>query len=231
MGVCDIMIAEFFEYLGIPSSQLVQSANQTLYMLFVSLFLGSFLALVFAVTLVLTNKDGILRNNYVFFTLNTFINTVRSIPFIILMVFIMPFTKLLVGTRIGTTAAIVPLTLFIAPYLSRLYENSFLTVDKGIIEAAKSMGANTLQIVWHFLLPEATPTLILSTTTGTISLLGATAMAGAVGAGGVGDLALSYGFQRFNFPLMLFTVIVLIIFVQIIQTLGNLLALRYRNRQ
>lgn len=225
------MIEQLSEYIGIPASQLFQSANQTLYMLFVSLFLGSVFGLIFAVTLVLTNKDGILRNNYVFFTLNTFINIVRSVPFIILMVFIMPLTKVLVGTRIGTTAAIVPLTLFIAPYLARLFENSFLEVDKGIIEAAKSMGANTFQIVWYFLLPEATSSLILSVTTGTIGLLGATAMAGAVGAGGVGDLALTYGYQRFNFPLMLFTVIVLIVFVQIIQTLGNLLALRSRNKQ
>ena len=231
MGVCDIMIEQFSEYIGIPSSQILLSVNQTLYMLFASLFLGSLFGLIFAVILVLTNKDGILKNNYVFFTLNTFINIIRSIPFIILMVFIMPFTKLLVGTRIGTTAAIVPLTLFIAPYLARLFENSFLEVDKGIIEAAKSMGANTFQIVWHFLLPEATASLILSITTGTIGLLGATAMAGAIGAGGVGEIALTYGYYRFNFPLMLLTVIVLIIFVQIIQTIGNLFALRFRNKQ
>lgn len=231
MGVRDIMIDQFFELLGIPTSQIAQSANQTLYMLFVSLFLGSVIGLILAVTLVLTNKDGILRNRYVFFSVNTFINIVRSIPFIILMVFIMPFTKLLVGTRIGTTAAIVPLTVFIAPYLARLFENSFLEVDKGIIEAAKSMGATTFQIIWHFLLPEARASLILSVTTGTIGLLGATAMAGAIGGGGVGDLALTYGYERMNFPLMLFTVIVLIVFVQIIQSLGNFLAFRSRNRR
>lgn len=231
MGVRDIMIDQFFELLGIPTSQIAQSANQTLYMLFVSLFLGSVIGLILAVTLVLTNKDGILRNRYVFFSVNTFINIVRSIPFIILMVFIMPFTKLLVGTRIGTTAAIVPLTVFIAPYLARLFENSFLEVDKGIIEAAKSMGATTFQIIWHFLLPEARASLILSVTTGTIGLLGATAMAGAIGGGGVGDLALTYGYERMNFPLMLFTVIVLIVFVQVIQSLGNFLAFRSRNRR
>lgn len=225
------MIDQFFELLGIPTSQIAQSANQTLYMLFVSLFLGSVIGLILAVTLVLTNKDGILRNRYVFFSVNTFINIVRSIPFIILMVFIMPFTKVLVGTRIGTTAAIVPLTVFIAPYLARLFENSFLEVDKGIIEAAKSMGATTFQIIWHFLLPEARASLILSVTTGTIGLLGATAMAGAIGGGGVGDLALTYGYERMNFPLMLFTVIVLIVFVQIIQSLGNFLAFRSRNRR
>lgn len=205
-------------------------AGQTFYMVFAALFLGSVIGIVMAVTLVLTNKDGILRNKSVFFTVNTVINVVRSVPFIILMVFIMPFTKWLVGTRIGTTAALVPLTIFIAPYLARLFENSFLDVDKGIIEAAQSMGASVFQIIWHFLLPEARGSLILSLTTGTIGLLGATAMAGAIGAGGVGDLALTYGYERMNFPLMLFTVIVLIAFVQIIQSVGNHFAFKTRSR-
>lgn len=186
--------------------------------------------MVLAVTLVLTNKDGILRNKPVFITINTIINVLRSVPFIILMVFIMPFTKWLVGTRIGTTAALVPLTIFIAPYLARLFENSFLDVDKGIIEAAQSMGANVFQIIWHFLPPEARGSLILSVTTGTIGLLGATAMAGVIGAGGVGDLALTYGYERMNFPLMLFTVIVLIAFVQLIQSIGNHFAFKTRAR-
>lgn len=224
------MTAEFLKWLGIPASQLMLAATQTLYMVFVSLFLGSLIGLLLAVTLVLTNKDGILRNRYIFFGVNTFINIVRSVPFIILMVFIMPLTKALIGTRIGTTAALVPLVVFIAPYLARLFENSFLDVDKGIVEAAQSMGATTFQIIWHFLLPEARSSLILSLTTGTIGLLGATAMAGAIGGGGVGDLALTYGYERMNFPLMLFTVIVLIIFVQLIQTLGNFLAFRSRRR-
>ena len=154
---------------------------------------------------------------------------VRSVPFIILLVFILPLTKLIVGTRIGTTAALVPLVIFIAPYLTRLFENSILDVDKGIIEAAQSMGASYFEIVRYFLLPEAKGSLILSITTGTIGLLGATAMAGVIGAGGVGDLALTYGYERLNFPLMLFTVVVLIIFVQIIQTIGNHFAFKIRN--
>ena len=128
---------------------------------------------------------------------------------------------MLVGTRIGTTAALVPLVVFIAPYLTRLFENSILEVNRGIIEAAQSMGASYFEIVWYFLLPEAKGSLILSITTGTIGLIGATAMAGAIGAGGVGDLALTYGYERMNFPLMLFTVVILVIFVQIIQTIGN----------
>ena len=224
------MTDAFFKQLGISSDQMMQCAGQTLYMLFAALFLGSIAGLILAFALVLTNKDGILRNRWIFICTNTFINIVRSVPFIILMVFIMPFTKWLVGTRIGTTAALVPLTLFIAPYLARLFENSFLEVDRGIIEAAQSMGASVWQIIWHFLLPEARGSIIFSGTPGTIGLLGATAMAGVIGGGGVGDLALTYGYERMNFPLMLFTVIVLIVFVQIIQSIGNYFAFKTRNR-
>ena len=224
------MIDNFFKLLGIPSSQLVICANQTLSMVFVSLVLGSLIGIIFAFTLVLTAKGGLKENKFVFNTLSFVINTVRSIPFIILLVFILPVTKAIVGTRIGTTAALVPLTFFIAPYIARLFENSLLEVNKGIIEAAKSMGASTFEIILHFWIPEAKSSLILATTIATISLLGATAMAGVIGAGGVGDLALTYGYERMNSALMTFTVIVLIIFVQIIQALGNYLARRARGR-
>lgn len=207
--------------LGVPASQLILAAEQTLYMVFVSLVIGTIIAIILSVTLVLTNPTGILHNPIIYAVVNTVVNIIRSIPFIILMVFILPLTKMLVGTRIGTTAALVPLVVFIAPYLTRLFENSILEVNRGIIEAAQSMGASYFEIVWYFLLPEAKGSLILSVTTGTIGLIGATAMAGAIGAGGVGDLALTYGYERMNFPLMLFTVIILVIFVQIIQTIGN----------
>lgn len=216
--------------LGVPNEQIILAAQETLYMVFVSLIIGFIIGLIFAVILVLTNKDGILRNNYVFAVVNTIVNVIRSVPFIILMVFILPLTKLLIGTRIGTTAALVPLVIFIALYLTRLFENSLLNVDKGIIEAAQAMGASNFEIVWHFILPEAKASLILSVTTGTIGLIGATAMAGTIDAGGVGDLALTYGYERLNFPLMLFTVVVLVIFVQIIQTVGNHFAFKMRNR-
>lgn len=216
--------------LGVPNEQIILAAQETLYMVFVSLIIGFIIGLIFAVILVLTNKDGILRNNYVFAVVNTIVNVIRSVPFIILMVFILPLTKLLIGTRIGTTAALVPLVIFIALYLTRLFENSLLNVDKGIIEAAQAMGASNFEIVWHFILPEAKASLILSVTTGTIGLIGATAMAEAIDAGGVGDLALTYGYERLNFPLMLFTVVVLVIFVQIIQTVGNHFAFKMRNR-
>ena len=216
--------------LGVPNEQIILAAQETLYMVFVSLIIGSIIGLILAVILVLIIKDGILRNNYVFAVVNTIVNVIRSVPFIILMVFILPLTKLLIGTRIGTTAALVPLVIFIAPYLTRLFENSLLNVDKGIIEAAQAMGASNFELVWYFILPEAKASLILSVTTGTIGLIGATAMAGAIGAGGVGDLALTYGYERLNFPLMLFPVVVLVIFVQIIQTVGNHFAFKMRNR-
>ena len=217
------------DQLGVPASQLILSAEQTLYMVFVSLVVGSILAIILAMILVLTNDNGILKNRPIYLVLNTIINIIRSVPFIILMVFIMPLTKAIVGTRIGTTAALIPLIVFITPYLTRLFENSILDVNRGIVEAAQAMGASYFEIVWYFLLPEAKGSLILSITTGTIGLIGATAMAGAIGAGGVGDLALTYGYERMNTPLMLFTVVVLIIFVQIIQTVGNHFAYKTRN--
>lgn len=217
--------------LGVSNAQLILAAKQTAYMVFVSLAAGTVLAMIMAFALVLTRSDSILPNRFIYGILNTIINTVRSVPFIILMVFIMPLTRMVVGTRIGTTAALVPLVIFIAPYLTRLFENSLLDVDRGIIEAAQAMGASYFEIIWYFLLPEAKGSLILSITTGTIGLLGATAMAGAIGAGGVGDLALTYGYERMNTPLMFLTVVILIIFVQIIQTVGNHFAFKSRNHE
>jgi D-methionine transport system permease protein len=222
------MTDSFFKMLGISQDQLVLCANQTLYMVFVSLFLGSLIGIFLAFVLVLSRKNALKENRFVFSVTSYFINILRSIPFVILLVFILPVTKAIVGTRIGTTAALVPLTTFISPYLARLFENSLLEVNPGIIEVAKSMGASTFEIIWHFWLPEAKGSLILATTIGAISLLGATAMAGVIGAGGVGDLALTYGYERMNSTLMLFTVIVLVIFVQIIQSVGNYLARRAR---
>ena len=207
---------------------LITGTLDTLQMTIISTVMAMLLGIPLGVILVVTSKGHILENVALNKVLGAIVNATRSVPFIILMVFILPLTKMIVGTRVGTTAAIVPLVIFIAPYLARLFENSILEVNKGIIEAAQSMGASHFEVIWHFLLPEAKGSLILSITTGTIGLIGATAMAGAIGAGGVGDLALTYGYERLNFPLMLFTVIILIIFVQIIQTIGNYFARRAR---
>ncbi|WP_313153535.1 methionine ABC transporter permease [Lacrimispora sp.] len=219
------------QYLGITSEQMIIAAGQTVYMLFWGLVLGSFLGIPLGILLTITRKGGILQNKVVYALINYTINIVRSVPYIILLVAIMPLTKIIVGTRIGTQAALVSLVFYITPFLSRLIESSLLEVDKGIIEAAEAMGATPVQVIWHFLLPEALGSLILSLTTGTIGLLGATAMAGAIGGGGVGNLALTYGYQQFNTPLMVATVIVLIVFVQLIQGIGNYLSKRVRARE
>ena len=212
-------------------SQFIQSLIDTIYMISVSLFIGSLIGIPLGILLVVTRSGGIVENKALFKIINPIVNIVRSLPFIILLVAIVPFTRLIVHTSIGTAAAIVPLIIYIAPYIARLVENSILEVDEGIIEAADSMGATPLQTIWYFMLPEAFGSLILSLTTATIGLLGATAMAGAVGGGGVGDLAISYGYQRFDSFIMLVTVIVLIIFVQIMQSVGNWLAAKARREQ
>ena len=217
------------EFLNVSSDKLIESVMQTLYMLGWSLFFGVILGVPLGLLLVFTRKEGLLNNKVFYFLINGIVNLVRSVPFVILLVFIAPLTKAITGTRIGTKAAIVPLVFYIAPYLARLIESSFLEVKSGILEAAKAMGANTFQVIWYFLLPEAKASLVLAITTGTIGLLGATAMAGVIGGGGVGDLALTYGYQRFNNSLMVITVILLIVFVQFIQTGGNYISKRIRN--
>ena len=216
------------DWLQISSDKLVESANQTIYMIGWSLFFGMLLAIPLGLAMTLCRKGGLKENLVVFWIINGIVNIVRSVPFVILLVFIAPVTKIVVGTRIGTTAAIVPLVLYIAPYLARLIEASLLEVKSSVLEAAQAMGASTLQIIWYFLLPEAKASLILALTTGTIGLLGATAMAGTIGGGGVGDLALTYGYQRFNTPLMVATVVILIVIVQLIQAIGNYLSLKFR---
>ncbi|VTY33580.1 methionine ABC transporter permease [Staphylococcus aureus] len=208
----------------LDSVQLLQALYETLYMVSIALFLGAVIGIPLGVLLVITRKQGIWPNIVIHQVLNPLINILRSLPFIILLIAIVPFTKLVVGTSIGTTAAIVPLTVYVAPYIARLVENSLLEVDEGIIEAAKAMGASPLQIIRYFLIPEALGALVLAITTAIIGLIGSTAMAGAVGGGGIGDLALVYGYQRFDTTVIIITVIVLVIIVQVIQTLGNVLA-------
>lgn len=206
---------------GIRAAKVWLSIGQTIYMVGLSLVFGLVIAFPLAILLFVTRKGGIKQNLVVYNIVGTIINIIRSVPFIILIVYIMPLTKAIVGTRVGSTAALVPLTCYIAPYLARLIENALLEVDGGIIEAAQAMGANTFQTIFKFVLPESKGGIVLGITTGTVGLLGATAMAGAVGGGGVGDLALTYGYQRFNTPLMTSTVVILIVFVQIIQMIGS----------
>lgn len=214
----------------VSSEQIWQAVYQTLYMVGVSLVFATLIGLPLGILLVVTRKGHILENQTIFSILNPIINVLRSVPFIILLVAIIPFTRLLVGTSIGTTAAIVPLVIYTGPYIARLIENSLLEVNAGIIEAAEAMGATPLQIIFRFLIPETLGSLVLSITTATIGLIGATAMAGAVGGGGIGDLAITYGYQRFSTITIVATVIILVVLVQGIQSLGNRLARKIRRK-
>lgn len=202
--------------------------NETFYMVFVGLIISVIIGLPIGVILVITREGGLLENKIVFNILSVIINIFRSVPFIILIVAIIPFTRLIVGTSIGTTAAIVPLVLYTAFYIARLIENSLLEVDNGTIELAQAMGATPWQTIWRFLLPEALSSIVLALTIATIGLIGASAMAGAVGGGGIGDLAITYGYNQFKTEIMVVTVITLIIMVQLVQSIGNIIAKKIR---
>ena len=207
---------------------ITKAMGETVYMVALSMVIASIIGVPLGVLLHTTAKNQILECAVVNKILGAVVNAVRSIPFVILMVAIIPLTRLLVGSSIGTTAAMVPLVLASVPFIGRQVETSLREIPEGIVEAAQAMGATPMQIITRVLLPEAMPNIVAQLTTVVISLVGESAMAGAIGAGGVGDLALTYGYERLNFPLMLFTVIILIIFVQIIQTIGNYFARRAR---
>ncbi len=199
--------------------------GETLYMVFVSTLFAILLGLPLGTWLYSSARikphPGLHR------LLSAFINITRSIPFIILLVAIIPFTRLIVGSSIGTNAAIVPLTLGATPLFARLVDNVYQSLPLGLLEAGKAMGANSWQMIRHILLPEAMPGLIHTTTVTAITLVNYSAMAGTVGGGGLGDLAIRYGYQRFDATVMLTTVIILIIIVQLIQQAGDYLARRF----
>lgn len=217
------------EIFGITLDQLTLAGVQTVYMLGWGMLFGTLIGIGLALALVLSRRGGLMENRVTYAVVNVTINIVRSIPFIILLVAMMPITRMIVGTSVGSRAALVPLITYIAPFIARMVEASLLEVSPGVLEAAKAMGASNAQIVRRFLLPEAYSSIVLALTTSVVGLLGATAMAGYGGGGGVGDLALTYGRERFNTPLMVFTVIILIIFVQLMQAAGNYLSRRLRD--
>ena len=201
-------------------SLLFESLGETLYMVAVSMICASILGIPLGILLVVTEKGEILACPAINKPLAFIINMIRSIPFIILMVAIIPFTRFLVHTSIGTTAAIVPLTIAAIPYIARMVETSIREIPSGLIEAAESMGATPMQIIRKVLLPEALPSILESLTVVIVSLVGASAMAGTIGGGGLGDLAIRYGYQRFQADVMIATIIVLVIVVQLIQFIG-----------
>mgnify|MGYP001427419100 FL=1 len=203
---------------------------ETVIMVGVSGVVGGLVGIPLGVFLRLTDKGGILQNAPLNTVVGGIVNAVRSTPFIILLVAIIPFTRLVTGTSIGTWAAVVPLTLAAAPFIARLVETALREVDSGLVEAAQSMGATTWQIVWKVLLPEALPGIVAGLTISFVSLTGYSAMAGAVGGGGVGDLGIRYGYQRFLPDVMLAVVLILIVFVQAIQSLGDWAVRRMSHR-
>ena len=205
-------------------SLLFESLGETLYMVAVSMICASILGIPLGILLVVTEKGEILACPAINKPLAFIINMIRSIRFIILMVAIIPFTRFLVHTSIGTTAAIVPLTIAAIPYIARMVETSIREIPSGLIEAAESMGATPMQIIRKVLLPEALPSILESLTVVIVSLVGASAMAGTIGGGGLGDLAIRYGYQRFQADVMIATIIVLVIVVQLIQFIGNYLS-------
>lgn len=202
---------------------LAQALNETLYMSFVSTFIGFLLAIIPGILLTITDKNGLCENKKFYTILDFFINIIRSFPFLILIIVLLPLTKIIIGKTIGTTAIIVPLTLGIAPYLAKIIENALKEVDKGILEAAKSYGATNFQIIFKVMFTEALPNIINGLTLTLIIVIGFSAMAGTVGGGGLGDVAMRYGYERFMVEVMIQTVIVLILLVQFIQICGNLL--------
>ena len=202
---------------------ILKAFNETVFMTFYSTIFSVILGFILAVILTISAEDGLRPNKIIYKVLDVIINILRSFPFIILMVFIIPLTRAIVGTSIGKEAAIVPLTFAAAPFVARIIESSLREVDKGVIEAAKSFGASDFQIIFKVMLKEAVPSIVSGLTLTIISIIGYSAMAGTVGGGGLGYLAVSYGYQRFQKDVMIVTVIILIIIVQALQMLGNYL--------
>ncbi len=197
---------------------------ETIYMVLFSTLFATLLGFPLGVALVVTEKGGLLENEPIYRTLDSIVNICRSFPFIILMIVLFPLSRIIVGTTIGTTASIVPLSIGAAPFVGRVVESSLKEVEKGLVEAAVSMGTHPKDIILKVMIPEALPSLILGETLTIINIIGYSAMAGAIGGGGLGDLAIRYGFHRFQTDVLVAAVIVIILLVQVIQGAGNKIA-------
>lgn len=210
------------EYAGM----LAKGTLDTLTMTFAAAFFSYLLGLPLGVAVVVTEENHILPSRNINNILSGLINIFRSVPFIILLIAVIPLTRLIVGTSIGVAASVVPLVIAAVPFVARLTEASFREIDQGIIEAAQSIGASPWQIIYKVMLPETMPSLVLGASITTITLVGYSAMAGAVGGGGLGDLAIRYGYYRYQKDVMILTIILLILIVQIIQSLGNFISFK-----
>lgn len=213
------MIEQIF--VNVDWNEVYQAVLDTVYMLGISVFFSTIIGIPLGVILYLTDKGMILQNKLIYQVLSFLINVLRSVPFIILLIVMMPLTAFLVGTSLGVKGVIPPLIFGAFPFFTRLVENSLKELDNGVIHMAESCGASNWQIIWHILLPEILPSIIASITVTAIALISYTAMAGTVGGGGLGDLAIRYGYQRFQTNVMVITVVLLIVMVQLIQFLGD----------
>lgn len=202
---------------------IIKALGETIYMVFFSTLFASILGFILGMILTVTSPEGLSPSKVLYKILDTVINILRSFPFIILVFSIIPLTRFIVGTSIGNTAAIVPLTIASAPFVARIIETSLKEVDSGVIEAAKSFGTSNTKIIFKVMLKEAVPSIVSGLTLTIISIIGYSAMAGCFGAGGLGKVAINYGYQGFQTDVMVVTVIILIIIVQGLQTLGNYL--------
>ena len=211
---------------------LLEGVVDTLYMTLVSTFFSYVFGMMMGTVLVICRQDGITPRPMIYAVLDVVVNLTRSFPFLILMIAVIPLTRLLVGTTIGNNATVVPLVIAAAPFVARLVESSLLEVDGGVIEAAQSMGASPWQIVWKVLVPEAKPSLMVGGAISIVTILGYSAMAGFIGGGGLGTVAVNYGYNRYNFPIMFVAVVIIVVIVQIFQEVGMRLAhhLDKRNR-
>lgn len=212
-------------------SMLVEGTLATLYMTLVATFFGYVIGLPVGIILTLSDKDGIKPNAVLYKILDFICNITRSIPFLILLILVIPLTRLIVGKSYGSSATIVPLTIAAAPFIARMVESSLKEVEKGVIEAAQSMGASTTTIIFKVLLAEARTSLLVNLTIAIGTILGYSAMAGTVGGGGLGDIAIRYGYYRYQTDVMIVTIVILVVLVQILQGLGMMISRKLDHRR
>lgn len=212
-------------------TMLIDGTVDTLYMTLMSTLFGYILGLPMGILLAVTDKEGIRPNNFLYKILDFAANLIRSIPFLILLILVIPITKAIVGKSYGPSATVVPLVIAAAPFIARMVESSLKEVDRGVIEAAASMGAGTAQIIWKVLLAEARTSLLVGVTIAIGTILGYSAMAGVVGGGGLGDIAIRYGYYRYQTDVMIVTIVILVLLVQILQGLGMLLSKKLDKRR
>lgn len=212
-------------------TMLLEGVRDTLYMTLASTFFGYVLGLPLGVILAVTDKDGIKPNAFIYKILDIIVNILRSIPFLILLILVIPITRAIVGKTYGSTATVVPLVIAAAPFIARMVESSLKEVNGGVIEAAQSMGAGTFTIIWKVLLEEARTSLLVGVTIALGTILGYSAMAGVVGGGGLGDIAIRYGYYRYQTDIMLVTIVILVLLVQIMQWVGMLLSKKLDRRK